>query len=67
MNRCTLQDAAALTSSAVYAIGFGFTGPPPATLADKTYLYSPESAVPWYRATVLSNYDPGMAGEGRWN
>jgi protoporphyrinogen oxidase len=58
---------APLTSPAVYAIGLGFQGAPPPRLADKTYLHCPDAGVPWYRATVLSNYDPGTAGDGRWN
>ena len=56
-----------LVASTVFAVGVGFTGDPPATLADKTWLYCPDPDVPWYRATVLSNYDAANAGPGRWN
>lgn len=56
-----------LVSSKVLAVGLGFTGQPPVSLADKTWLYCPDPDVPWYRATMLSNYDPGNAGPGRWN
>lgn len=59
--------AGRLATSAVHAIGFGMTGTASEQLADKTYLHSPDADVPWYRATVLSNYDPGSAGAGRWN
>jgi len=56
-----------LTASAIFAVGLGVAGAPPAALADKTWLYCPDPAVPWYRATMLNNYDPGNAGAGRWN
>lgn len=56
-----------LRASAIYAVGLGYRGEPPAALADKTWLYCPDPAVPWYRATMLHNYDPGNAGAGRWN
>jgi protoporphyrinogen oxidase len=58
---------AGLRASALHAVGLGFSGEPPAALADKTWLYCPDRQVPWYRATMLSNYDAGNAGPGRWN
>ncbi|WP_375504560.1 protoporphyrinogen/coproporphyrinogen oxidase [uncultured Jatrophihabitans sp.] len=60
-------DGPSLAASSVYAIGFGFRGDPPPLLADTTYVASPDPGVPWYRATVLSNYDSANAGPGRWN
>ncbi|MCV7354353.1 protoporphyrinogen/coproporphyrinogen oxidase [Mycolicibacterium fluoranthenivorans] len=56
-----------LRASRVHAVGLGYRGEPPPALADKTWLYCPDEGVPWYRATMLSNYDPGNAGPGRWN
>lgn len=56
-----------LRASRLHVVGLGYRGTPPAALADKTWLYCPDPAVPWYRATMLSNYDPGNAGDGRWN
>jgi protoporphyrinogen oxidase len=56
-----------LRSSSVHAVGLGYRGEPPPALADKTWLYCPDRRVPWYRATMLSNYDQGNAGPGRWN
>lgn len=56
-----------LRASRIHAVGLGYQGEPPAPLADKTWLYCPDETVPWYRATMLSNYDPGNAGPGRWN
>jgi protoporphyrinogen oxidase len=56
-----------LRASTLHAVGLGYRGEPPAALADKTWLYCPDRRVPWYRATMLSNYDAGNAGQGRWN
>lgn len=56
-----------LRASTLYAVGLGVRGTPPEPLADKTWLYCPDRTVPWYRATMLSNYDAGNAGPGRWN
>ena len=56
-----------LRASTVHAVGLGYRGEPPPALADKTWLYCPDRRVPWYRATMLSNYDAGNAGPGRWN
>lgn len=56
-----------LVASQIYAVGLGFRGDPPPALADKTWLHSPDEQVPWYRATMLSNYDEGNAGQDRWN
>ena len=56
-----------LRASAIYAVGLGYSGEPPACLADKSWLYCPDLSVPWYRATMLHNYDQGNAGAGRWN
>ena len=69
MMRWTGQEqlSAGLRSSSLHAVGLGYRGDPPEALADKTWLYCPDRRVPWYRATMLSNYDPGNAGEGRWN
>ena len=61
------EGVSTLHASRVHAVGLGYSGPPPTTLADKTWLYCPADSVPWYRATMLSNYDPANAGPGRWN
>ena len=50
-----------------YVAGLGFTGEPPPSLADKSWLYCPDPEIAWQRATVLSNYDPAHAGAGRWS
>lgn len=50
-----------------YVVGLGFTGEAPPALADKSWLYCPDPEVSWQRATMLSNYDPANAGDGRWS
>lgn len=54
-------------SSQALVVGLGFEGAPPEALADKSWLYCPDSHIAWHRATMLSNYDPANAGDGRWS
>ena len=54
-------------SSQALVVGLGFEGVPPPALADKSWLYNPDGHIAWHRATMLSNYDPANAGEGRWS
>ncbi|WP_395310904.1 FAD-dependent oxidoreductase [Mycobacterium sp. AMU20-3851] len=61
------ERANTLRASRLHAVGLGYRGEPPPALADKTWLYCPAESVPWYRATMLSNYDAANAGPGRWN
>ena len=62
-----------LVASGAYLVGVGFNGHPPEALADKSWLYNPDlgpnkhADMSWHRATMLSNYYQGNAGEGRWN
>jgi protoporphyrinogen oxidase len=56
-----------LLANSTLVVGLGFTGAPPESLADKSWLYCPDKDVAWHRATVLSNYDRGNAGPGRWS
>lgn len=56
-----------LVANATLVVGLGYAGTPPDALADKSWLYCPDKDVAWHRATVLSNYDPSNAGEGRWS
>lgn len=44
--------------SASHIVGVGFEGQPPNDLRTKCWMYFPESDVPFYRATVFSNYSP---------
>jgi protoporphyrinogen oxidase len=56
-----------LVVNSVFVVGLGFEGTPPDSIADKSWIYNPDPDVAWHRATMLSNYDPGLAGEGRWS
>lgn len=56
-----------LRACQTYVVGLGFEGEAPPALADKSWLYCPDPDVAWHRATMLSNYDPGNAGTGRWS
>jgi len=55
-------DLAAAASRFVYSsshiVGVGLRGQPPEDLATKCWIYFPEDRVPFYRATVFSNYSP---------
>lgn len=44
--------------SSTHVVGLGMEGVPPEHLKDKSWLYFPEPKIPFYRATVLSNYSP---------
>ena len=64
-------DLASLAASFVYSsshiVGVGVQGAPPADLTTKCWIYFPEPAVPFYRATVFSNYSPTNAPPGHWS
>ena len=42
--------------SHTHVIGVGLSGQPPESLADKSWIYFPDSDSPFYRVTVFSNY-----------
>ena len=44
--------------SSTHIIGVGLQGQPPDDLKSKCWIYFPEPSVPFYRATVFSNYSP---------
>jgi protoporphyrinogen oxidase len=51
-------EASHFVHSSSHIVGVGLSGRPPADLATKCWIYFPESRVPFYRATVFSNYSP---------
>lgn len=53
--------------SSTHIVGIGVKGAPPQDLATKCWIYFPEPAVPFYRATVFSNYSPTNAPSGHWS
>lgn len=44
--------------SSSHIVGIGLRGTPPEDLRTKCWIYFPEDRVPFYRATVFSNYSP---------
>jgi protoporphyrinogen oxidase len=66
----TLQDRPDLSGradqfvhSSSHIIGVGLAGRPPDSLTTKCWIYFPESHVPFYRATVFSNYSSNNVSE----
>lgn len=45
-----------LVYSSVHVIGIGVKGVPPKFLKSKCWIYFPDSDIPFYRATIFSNY-----------
>jgi protoporphyrinogen oxidase len=62
---------ALLSSRFVYSsshiVGVGLRGAPPEDMQTKCWIYFPEPQVPFYRATVFSNYSPHNAPPGHWS
>lgn len=56
-----------LYHSAVEVVGLGFEGPAPASIADRSWIYTADTDIALHRATILSNYSDLVAGPGRWS
>jgi protoporphyrinogen oxidase len=52
------ERASQFVYSSSHIVGIGMTGTPPEDLTTKCWIYFPEDNVPFYRATVFSNYSP---------
>jgi len=61
------SDTGALVHSAVTVVGIGVSGNVPEHLKTKCWIYFPDAKVPFFRATVLSNYSPFNAPAGTWS
>jgi len=59
--------AADLVHSRGTIVGLGLRGPLPESLKTKCWIYFPAADVPFYRATVFSNYSPHHAPAGCWS
>jgi protoporphyrinogen oxidase len=59
--------ARALSSSTVHVVGLGVEGELPDALAGRKWIYFPDLSLPFYRATVLSNFAPSNAPPGHWS
>jgi protoporphyrinogen oxidase len=53
--------------SSSHIIGVGLRGAPRQDMLTKCWIYFPEPQVPFYRATVFSNYSPNNAPPGHWS
>lgn len=61
----SLAPASRLRHVSTHVIGFGLAGEPPANLADMSWLYFADHGIPFYRATIFSNYSPHHTPAGR--
>lgn len=59
--------AGQLSSSDVHVVGIGIEGNLPKAFVDKKWIYFPDSSLPFYRATILSNFAPSNAPAGHWS
>jgi protoporphyrinogen oxidase len=64
-----LADTALLEHSSVHFVGLGMRGAAPPVLRDKFWIHCVPDALPFFRATVASNYAPGNvpAGAPHWS
>jgi len=51
----------------VHVVGIGIAGALPSRLDERKWIYFPDESVPFYRATVLSNFAPANAPAGHWS
>ncbi len=56
-----------LSSSDVHVVGVGIAGRLPGELNDHKWTYFPDPGLPFYRATILSNFAPANAPAGHWS
>ena len=56
-----------LSHSTVDVVGVGLKGDVPEALVDRKWIYFADPALPFYRATVLSNFSPFNAPPGHWS
>jgi protoporphyrinogen oxidase len=56
-----------LHASTVTVVGFGIKGKTPSHLSSKCWIYFPQLDIPFFRATIFSNYSPLNAPSGHWS
>lgn len=59
--------ASRFVHSSSHIVGIGLRGRMPDDVKTKCWIYFPEPHVPFYRATVFSNYSPNNAPAGHWS
>lgn len=64
-----LDASGKLAHSSIHVVGLGCRGKPPASIADKCWMYFPESNCPFYRVTHFSKYSPNNVPkpEAQWS
>jgi len=69
MSARSLCAAEMLRFNSTHVVGLGLSGVPAPAVADKCWMYFPESAYPFYRLTVFSRYSPANvpAPERQWS
>ena len=55
-----MRDVTRLRHTRTHVVGLGLRGHPPAALAGQCWSYFPQSTIPFYRLTVLSNLSEAM-------
>lgn len=66
--RATLASLAPrFVHSSSHIVGVGVRGAPREDLRTKCWIYFPEPRVPFYRATIFSNYSPNNAPRDHWS
>ena len=60
-------DRGRFVHSSSHIVGIGLSGAVPEDLKTKCWVYFPEPQLPFYRATVFSNYSPHNAPPGHWS
>lgn len=66
-DRTLATPASRFVYSSSHIVGVGLRGAPREDLQTKCWIYFPEHHVPFYRATVFSNYSPNNAPSGHWS
>lgn len=56
-----------LASTTVHVVGLGIRGETPPSLRDRMWIYYPDPSVPFYRATILSNFSAENVPPGHWS
>ena len=59
--------AGRLVSSTVHVVGLGIRGETPEHLRDRMWIYFPDATIPFYRATILSNFSEENSPPGHWS
>jgi protoporphyrinogen oxidase len=61
------EQASRFVYSSSHIVGVGLRGQPREDMRTKCWIYFPEPQLPFYRATVFSNYSPHNAPAGHWS